>query len=211
MSVFFSSEPPDDPRIADVWTLLESELFEDAVYLASLVCQEDDDAPLEIYCGLSLAYGELGLYADADRVARAVVGGGETHWRARHALAVALMHQGRMLGALDTLGFHREPVEIFIVRAQIERRGGFVDSLKVTLEDALQKSAPPPIRLLLAYLYSTLSNEIAHWPSPTTAHAEIIRQADYLDVWQRDAERHTASPYGEQLFRQIEEIQRLIR
>ncbi len=38
---------------------------------------------------------------------------------------LALMHQGRFLGALDSLGFYRNPDELYLVRVQIEKMGGY--------------------------------------------------------------------------------------
>ena len=89
MSVFFSSEPePDDPPLSELWDLLEDEYFDDAANLAETLC-EDPNAPVEYFCGFSLALGELGYYADAEELARTAIGFGEGNWRARHALAVA--------------------------------------------------------------------------------------------------------------------------
>ena len=206
MSVFFSSEGvPADERLADLWYFLENEQFADAVSLAESVCQEAN-APVEFYCGLSLAYGESGYPGEAEQVARTAVSFGEGNWRARHALAVALMHQGRFLGALDSLGFYRTPAEIYLVRAQVERMGDFYDGLNVTLEDALEQDVPPAIQLYLAYLYSTLESK----PSKATLGV-ISRQAGHLDVWRRDAARHSGMPYAQQLERHIAAIQRLAR
>jgi hypothetical protein len=131
------------------------------------------------------------------------VGFGEANWHARHALAVSLMHQGRFLGALDALGFYREPVEIYIVRAQIEKMGSYFEGLNVTLEDALQKEAPPAIRLYLAYLYGI---EIAE----KAGFAEVKRLGKHLDAWERDADRHASTPYGEQINRHITAIRRIL-
>ncbi len=198
MSVFFTSEPlPTDRTLAELWRLLESEQFVEAVSLAESVCR-NPDAPIEYVCGLSLAYGELGYYEEAEGVARSAVSWGESHWRARHALAAALMHQGRYLGALDSLGFYRTPEEIYVVRAQVEKMGGYTDSLSVTLEDALQKNVPPALQLYLGYLYGA------------AGLAQMIRWGDHLDVWWRDADRHRATPYGEQLAHQVAEIRRLL-
>src|SRR5512145_184689 len=202
MTVFFSSEPTDDSQLADLWTLLENEQFTQAMELGESVCQ-DMNAPIEFFAGLSLAYGEGGYYEEAERVARAAVGFGEANWHARHALAVSLMHQGRFLGALDALGFYREPVEIYIVRAQIEKMGSYFEGLNVTLEDALQKEAPPAIRLYLAYLYGI---EIAE----KAGFAEVKRLGKHLDAWERDADRHANTPYGEQINRHITAIRRIL-
>ena len=210
MSVFFSSEPvPDDPQLAELWDLLENEYFEDAAKLAESVCR-DARAPVEYFCGLSLAYGELGLYPEAERVARAMVGSGETHWRARHALAVALMHQGRFLGALDTLGFYREPEEIYLVRAQVEKMGDFVDGLSVTLEDALQRDVPPAIHLYLAYLYGSLVNQIPDWDPEATGFSEVMRYGAHIGAWARDLERHRDTPYGNHLSQHLAAIRHLL-
>ncbi len=124
MSVFFSTGPPPaDPHLARLWDLLAGEAFADAAALAEDACQ-DPRAPVDWFCGLALAYGELGNYAEAETVARTALSFRDKPWRARHALAVALMHQGRFLGALDTLGYHRAPPEILVVRAQVEMMGG---------------------------------------------------------------------------------------
>lgn len=206
MSVFFSSEPvPADERLADLWYYLENEQFAEAINLAESVCQ-DENAPVEFYCGLSLAYGETGYPAEAEQVARTAVSFGEGNWRARHALAVALMHQGRWLGALDSVGFYRTPPELYLVRAQIEKMGEFFDGLRVTLEDALEQEVPPAVQLYLAYLYSALESK----PS-RTAVSIIKAHAAYLDVWQRDAARHQQTSYGEQLEQHIAAIQRLMK
>lgn len=210
MSVFFSSEPePDDPQLAELWRLLENEYFADAARLAESVCR-DANAPVEYFCGLSLAYGELARYEEAERVARTVVGFGEAHWRARHALAVALMHEGRFLGALDTLGFYREPEEIYLVRAQVERMGDFVDGLSVTLEDALQRDVPPAIHLYLAYLYGSLANQIADWDTQASGFSEVMRYGAYVNVWERDLDRHRGTPYGDHLNLHLTAIRRLL-
>lgn len=205
MSVFFSSEPvPADERLADLWYFLENEQFAEAMDLAESVCQQEN-APVEFYCGLSLAYGESGYLSEAEQVARTAVSFGEGNWRARHALAVALMHQGRWLGALDSVGFYRTPPEIYIVRAQVETMGGFIDGLRITLEDALEVEVAPALQLYLAYLVSMLESK----PSKA-AVSEIKRHAAYLDVWQRDAARHSQTPYGEQLGQHIKAMQRMI-
>jgi hypothetical protein len=210
MSVFFSSEPvPDDPQLAELWSLLESEYFADAAKLAESVCQ-GAGAPVEYFCGLSLAYGELGFYEDAERVARAVIGSGETHWRARHALAVALMHKGRFLGALDTLGFYREPEEIYLVRAQVEKMGDFVDSLSVTLEDALERDVPPAIHLYLAYLYGSLANQIPDWDPEAEGFSEVMQYGAYVSAWGRDLDRHRGTPYSDHLNQHLAVIRRLL-
>jgi hypothetical protein len=210
MSVFFSSEPePDDPQLAELWRLLENEYFADAARLAESACQ-DADAPVAYFCGLSLAYGELALYEEAEKVARAAVAFGEVHWRARHALAVALLHEGRFLGALDTLGFYREPEEIYLVRAQVERMGDFVDGLSVTLEDALERDVPPAIHLYLAYLYGSLANQIAEWDTQASGFSEVMRYGAYVSVWERDFERHRGTPYGDHLNLHLTAILRLL-
>lgn len=205
MSVFFSSvSPTADPRLADLWFLLENELFEDALHFAKAACTESH-APVEFFCGLSFAYGELGLYEDAESVARTVIGLDETHWRARHALAVALLHQGRFLGALDTLGFHRSPPELYVTRTQIEHIGEYKDSLRVTLDDAFQQAVPPAARLYLAYL---CGSEIPE--RRDVALAEIRRLSDHLGVWERDTQRHTGTAYGNYLGQHITTIRRLL-
>jgi hypothetical protein len=210
MSVFFSSEPvPDDPQLAELWSLLENEYFADAARLAESVCQ-DTHAPVEYVCGLSLAYGELALYQDAEKVARAAVGFGEVHWRARHALAVALMHEGRFLGALDTLGFYREPEEIYLVRAQVEKMGDFEDGLGVTLEDALQRDVPPAIHLYLAYLYGSLANQIPDWDTEGAGFREVMEYGAYVGVWGRDVDRHRGTPYADHLSRHLTAIRQLL-
>jgi hypothetical protein len=210
MSVFFSSTlPPDDPQLAELWHLLENERFEDAMNLGEEVCQ-DSNAPIEFFCGLSLTYGEGGHYTKAEQVARVAVGFGETNWRARHALAVSLMHQGRFLGALDSLGFYRTPVEIYVVRAQVEKMGDYLDSLQVTLEDALEKDVPPAIHLYLAYLYGALEDDVPAWTGQATAFAEVVRFGDYLDVWERDVARHKHTPYGKHLNQHVAAIRRLL-
>lgn len=211
MSVFFSLDPtPNDPRLAQLWRLLENEHFEDAMALAENVCQ-DNNAPIEFFCGLSLAYGECGYYADAERVARTVVGFGETNWRARHALATSLMHQGRYLAALDSLGFYRTPTEIYVLRAQVENMGGYIDSLQATLENALNTECPPPIYLYLAFLYGTLADNVRDWPDPDQAFEEVARYGDYLAVWERDAVRHRGTPYGDLLGEHVAAIRQIIR
>jgi hypothetical protein len=210
MSVFFSSEPePDDTQLAELWNLLEEEHFDDAANLAESMC-EDPNAPVEFFCGFSLALGELGYYSDAEELARTAIGYGGSHWRARHALAVTLMHQGRFLGALDTLGFHRTPEEIYVVRAQVERMGNFMDSLQATLEDALHKNVPPAIRLYLAFLHNALATERPDWGSPGESSAHVVQLAAYLNTWDRDAARHTHNPYGVHLARHIAAIKQLI-
>jgi hypothetical protein len=206
MSVFFSSEPlPADRTLAELWTLLQREFFAEAATRAEPVCR-DPNAPIEFFCGLSLAYGELGYYEDAENLARTAIGFGEGHWRARHALAVALMHQGRFVGALDSLGFHRTPEEIYVVRAQIEKMGGYAGSLAVTLQDALQKNVPPALQLYLAYLYVTLVDE----PGQAEGIARMVRYGDHLDVWLRDLARHRATPYGTTLGHHLADIQQVL-
>jgi hypothetical protein len=210
MSVFFSSEPtPDDPDLAELWHLLENEDFGEAMTLAEAVCQ-NPAAPIEFYGGLSLAYGELGYYPDAEWIARKAIRFGESHWRARHALAVALMHQGRFLGALDILGFYRQPDELYLARIQIEKMGCYIDSLQVTLEDALQKDVPPAIYLYLAYLHGALENDVPGWGGRTEGWAEVIRFGAYLNVWERDADRHRRTPYGDHLAKHVSGIQRIL-
>ncbi|MBN1562632.1 MAG: hypothetical protein JXA10_02255 [Anaerolineae bacterium] len=210
MSVFFSSEPePDDPQLCELWNLLEDEHFDDAANLGETMC-EDQDAPVESFCGFSLALGELGYYADAEELARAALGLGTGHWRARHALAVALMHQGRFLGALDTLGFYRIPDEIYVIRAQIERMGDFAASLQITLEDALQKTTTPrAIQLYLAYLHYALANNLPDWGDANASAAQIKQQGAHLATWERDAARHNTSAYGEHLAQHIAVIRQL--
>jgi tetratricopeptide (TPR) repeat protein len=207
MSVFFSSEAsPADVDLAELWHLLESEYFEEAMTLGEAMCR-NPNAPIEFFCGLSLAYGEMGYYPDAEQVARKAISFGESHWRARHALAVVLMHQGRFLGALDALGFYRNPEELYLARAQIEKMGGYEDSLKVTLDDALQRDVPPAISLYLAYLYGAQpgdpQRQAAGW-------AEVIRFGDYLDVWERDAARHHRMAYGEHLTNHVFAIRQIL-
>jgi hypothetical protein len=210
MSVFFSSEPvPDDPQLAELWSLLENEYFADAAKLAESVCR-DVNAPVEYVCGLSLAYGELALYQDAENVARAAVSFGEAHWRARQALAVALMHEGRFLGALDTLGFYREPEAIYLVRAQVEKMGGFVDGLGVTLEDALRRDVPPAIHLYLAYLYGSLANQIPGWDTEAAGFSEVVEYGAYVGAWERDLDRHRGTPYADHLNQHLTAIRRLL-
>jgi hypothetical protein len=210
MSVFFLSEPaPDDPQLGELWQLLGNESFADAISLGESVCQ-DPNASIEFFCGLSLAYGESGYYSEAEQVARTATSFHEGHWRARHALAVALMHQGRFLGALDRLGFHRSPPEIYVVRAQIEKMGGYLDSLQVTLEDALVLDVPPAIHLYLAYLTSTLADEVPGWAAQGDGMVEVRRFGSYVDVWERDAARHKSTPYGNHLNRHITGIRRLL-
>lgn len=210
MSVFFSTEPPTtDARLAELWRLLRNEQFVEAMDLSEPICQ-DINAPVEFFCGLSLAYGECGYYHDAERVARMVVGFGERQWRARHALAVALMHQGRFGAALDSLGFYRDPVELFVIRAQIEMMGNYIDSLRVTLEDALNQDCPPDIQLLLAYLYSSTANAVPDWGDLAAGVAEVIRLGAYLDVWERDAGRHYDTPYGLKMGEYIREMHQLL-
>jgi hypothetical protein len=211
MSVFFSSEStPDDPQLANLWHLLENEHFHDAVDLAEDICR-DSHTPVEFFCGLSLAYGEIGYYDEAEQVARTAVSFGESHWRARHALAVALMHQGRFLGAVDSLGFYRDPVEIYVVRAQVEKMGSFIDGLKETLQDALQKDCPPAIALYLAYLYGSLGDDIPGWPGRSAGFAEVARYGEYLDVWERDLARHKNTPYGKALGQHVAGIRHMIK
>jgi tetratricopeptide (TPR) repeat protein len=207
MSVFFSSEVnPADADLAELWHLLADEYFEEAMTLGEAVCQ-NPNAPIEFFCGLSLAYGEMGYYPDAEQVARKAIGFGESHWRARHALAVVLMHQGRFLGALDSLGFYRNPEELYLTRAQVEKMGGYEDGLEVTLEDALQRDVPPAIRLYLAYLYGAQSGD----PQRRSAGwAEVIHFGDYLAVWERDAARHRDVVYGEHLANHVFAIQQIL-
>jgi hypothetical protein len=210
VSVFFSSDPvPTDPQLAELWHLLENERFDDAIALAERICQ-NSNAPIEFFCGLSLAYGEKGYYTDAEQVARTAVGFGESHWRARHALAVALMHQGRFLGSLDTLGFYRTPLEIYVVRAQVETMGSYFDGLQVTLEDALEQDAPPAVYLYLAYLYGALAEHVQGWDGRAGFNA-VPRYRAHLNVWERDAARHRQTPYGEYLSQHIADIKRLSR
>lgn len=200
---------PNDPPLAELWHLLENEYFDDAISLAERVCQ-NPNAPIEYFCGLSLAYGEKGYYTDAEQVARTAVGFGESHWRARYALAVALMHQGRFLASLDTLGFYRTPLEIYVVRAQVETMGQFFDGLQITLEDALDQSAPPAINLYLAYLYGALSEYIPEWDG-RAGYDAVAHYGAYVEVWERDAARHPQTAYGEQLSQHITNIKRLLR
>ncbi len=207
MSVFFSSEAhPDDADLAELWHLLADENFEEAMTLGEAICRSPN-APLEFFCGLSLAYGEMGYYPDAEQIARKAISFGESHWRARHALAVALLHQGRFLGALDSLGFYRNPEELYLARAQIETMGGYEDSLRVTLEDALQRDVPPAIYLYLAYLYGA---QAGNAQGRTAGWAEVIRFGEYLNVWERDAARHQESAYGEHLTKHISAIQQIL-
>ena len=210
MSVFFSSESsPDDADLAELWHLLTNEYFEEAMTLGEAVCRSPN-APIEFYCGLSLAYGEMGYYPDAEQIARKAISFGESHWRARHALAVALMHQGRFLGALDSLGFYRNPAELYLARAQIEKMGGYVESLLVTLEDALKKEVSPPIYLYLAYLYGALSDDIPDWSGRDAGWTEVLRFKDHLNVWERDAARHQTTAYGEHLTNHVSAIRQIV-
>ena len=206
MSVFFSSEAdPDDADLAELWHLLANEYFEEAMTLGEAVCQ-NPNAPIEFFCGLSLAYGEMGYYPDAEQIARRAISFGESHWRARQALAVALMHQGRFLGALDALGFYRHPEELYLARAQIEKMGGYDDGLRVTLEDALLQDVPPAIRLYLAYLYGAQGGD----PQQAAGWTDVIRFGDYLDVWERDAARHRDAAYGEHLAKHVFAIRQIL-
>lgn len=205
MSVFFSSDPiPDNADLAELWNLMTNEYFEEAMTLAEAICRSPN-APIEFFCGLSLAYGEMGYHSDAEQIARKAISFGESHWRARHALAAALMHQGRFLGALDALGFYRNPDEIYLARAQIEKMGGYADSLQVTLEDALNKDVPPAIYLYLAYLYGAQNDttRAAGW-------AEVMRFGDYLAIWERDAARHQGTAYGEHLANHVLAIRKIL-
>jgi hypothetical protein len=210
MSVFFSSDPVStDPQLAELWRLLENEHFDNVIALAERICQ-NPNAPIEYFCGLSLAYGEKGYYTDAEQVARTAVGFGESHWRARHALAVALMHQGRFLASLDTLGFYRTPLEIYVARAQVEMMGSYFDSLQITLEDALEQNAPPGVSLYLAYLYGALADHIAGWDG-RAGFKTMAHYGAYLDVWERDAARHRQTLYGQHLSQHIKHIKQLLR
>jgi tetratricopeptide (TPR) repeat protein len=207
MSVFFSSEAdPADADLVELWHLLANEYFEEAMTLGEAVCR-NPNAPIEFFCGLSLAYGEMGYYPDAEQVARKAISFGESHWRARHALAVALLHQGRFLGALDALGFYRNPGELYLARAQIEKMGGYEDGLHVTLEDALSQDVPSSVRLYLAYLYGAQGGDPQR---QATGWAEVIRFGDYLDVWERDAARHREMAYGEHLTKHVFAIQQIL-
>jgi len=203
MSVFFSTEPPPaDPRLAELWALLEAEAFSDAAALAE-DASLDPRAPVEWFCGLSLAYGELGDYAGAETVARTALSFRERPWRVRHALAVALMHQGRVLGALDALGYHRAPPEILVVRAQVELMGGYTEGLAVTLEGARDLNVPPAIALILAFLAAALAEATGDRAGWQDAVARARQHGDAIRVWERDAGRHRATPYGELLAAQI--------
>ena len=210
MSVFFVSHPvSDDSLLTELWYLLENEHFEEAAHISSDVCQHPD-TPIEFFCGLSLAYGELGFYDDSEQIARTAIGLGAGSWLTRYALAVALMHQGRFLGALDVLGAHRDPEPLYVVRAQIETMGNYVNSLKVTLEDALEKIAPPAIQLYLAYLYGTITAKRPDWSDQPSCIREIIKWGNYLTVWEHDANRHYRDPYGIRLAKQVGEIDQLL-
>jgi hypothetical protein len=210
MSVFFTSGPtPANRQLAEIWSLLEHEYFEDAARLAETVCQ-DSNAPIEFYCSLSLAYGELGYYEDAENVARTAIGFGEGHWRARHALAVALMHQGRFLGALDSLGFYHTPEEIYVVRAQVEKMGQYTDSLLITLQDALQKNVPPAIQFYLAFLYGSLAEDVPDWGGLRDGFNKMARLRNQIEVWERDAARHQTTPYGAQLNSHLAAIRQVL-
>jgi len=203
MSVFFTTEPPPaDPALAELWALLEAEAFDEAATLAEDASQ-DPRAPVEWFCGLALAYGELGYYDDAETVARTALSFRDKTWRARHALAVALMHQGRFLGALDTLGYHRTPPEILVVRAQVEIMGEYVEGLGVTLEGARDLDVPPAIALYLAFLAAALAQAAGDRAGWQDAMARARRYGDALDVWERDAARHSGTPYGEQMAAQV--------
>jgi hypothetical protein len=203
MSVFFSTEPPPaDPALAELWALLEAEAFDDAAARAEDAAQ-DPHTPVEWFCGLSLAYGELGYDDDAETVARTALSFRERPWRARHALAVALMHQGRFLGALDTLGYHRAPPEILVVRAQVEIMGDYVEGLAATLQGARDLDVPPGIALYLAFLEAALAQaegDHARWQDSV---ARARRYGDALGVWERDAARHRGTPYGDQIAAQV--------
>jgi hypothetical protein len=192
-----------------LWHLLEHEQFADAMALSEAVCQ-DSNAPIEYFCGLSLAYSELAYYAEAEQAARTAIGFGEGNWCARHALAVALMHQGRFLGALDTLGFYRDPPEIFVVRAQVERMGSYTESLQITLEEVFDIDVPPAIHLYLSYLYGALAAELPGWGAEIDAVAEVIRFGAYLEVWERDAGRHRDTGYGQELSQHIAAMRRMV-
>jgi tetratricopeptide (TPR) repeat protein len=210
MSVFFSSEPiPEDADLARLWQLLENEHFEEAMTLGEAVCQ-NPNASIEFFCGLSLAYGELGYYPDAELIARKAISFGESHWRARHAMAVSLLHQGRFLGALDSLGFYRNPNELYLARAQIEKMGNYIDSLQVTLEDALEKDVPPAIYLYLAYLYGALADDVPGWDRQAEGWVEVTRFGDHLSVWERDAARHRGTPYSDHLAKHVSAIRRIL-
>lgn len=210
MSVFFSSEPvPDDPDLAELWRLLENEHFEEAMTLGEAVCQSPN-TPIEFFCGLSLAYVELGFYADAEKTARKAVSFGESHWRVRHALAVVLLHQGRFLGALDALGFYRNPNELYLTRAQVEKMGGYIDSLRVTLDDALQKDVPAAVYLYLTYLYGALADDSRDAQGRTESWSQVARFGDHLGVWERDAARHQGTAYGEHLAKHVSAIRQIL-
>ncbi len=209
MSVFFSSEPaPDNPQRAELWELLEHEHFEDAMDLAEPIC-ENPQAPIAFFRGLSLAYGESGYYADAERVARTATSFGEANWHARHALGVSLMHQGRFFAAVDSLGFHRTPAEIYVIRAQVEIMGDFQDGLRITLQDALQQDVPAAIELYLAYLYGIVAKTMPGWEDADTAFDTVYRLADYLDVWERDVARHAETAYGRHLARHVSDMRQI--
>lgn len=210
MSVFFPPTPtPDDLYLAELWHLLENEYFEDAVSLAESAC-ENPDAAIDFFYGLSLAYGELGDYAEAEGIARMAVGFGENHWSTRHALTTALLHQGRFLAALDSLGFYRSPVQLYVTRAQVEKMGGYTSSLQITLDDALEKLVPPAIHLYLAYLHGALAQDAPEWPDPRYSFEEVQRFGNHIDIWERDAARHSTSPYGMHLTRHIQAIHHLL-
>lgn len=87
ISVFFSTETIDEKaQLAELWSRLATENFDEEANLAEAVCQ-DPNTPIEFFCGLSLVYGELGFYAEAEQVTHQAVGFSESHWRPRHALA----------------------------------------------------------------------------------------------------------------------------
>jgi hypothetical protein len=210
MSVFFSPAPgPDDPELAELWQLLENEYFEDALSLARSAC-ENPQAAIEFFCGLSLAYGESTHYAEAESVARYAVGFGEGHWSARYALATALLHQGRFMASLDSLGFYRTPDQIYVIRAQVEKMGGYTDSLRMTLEDALEKIVPPAIHLYLAYLHGAFAESLPEWSDSSYEFEEVRRFGKHVDVWERDAARHAGSSYAIHLNQHIQAIHTLL-
>jgi len=88
--------------------------------------------------------------------------------------------------------------------------GGYTNDLRITLDDALEKSVPPAIQLYLAYLHGALAEEISEWPDPRYSFEEAHRFGGYIDIWERDASRHSESPYGIHLNKHIQAIRQLL-